>query len=99
MNWKGGELKLRQLFRAARVASASSSVEPMPEHLKSRILARWRAGDQHDHSFLLALFRRALIGAAFVMLVCIIWSFDGFVDPPENDIALANYQLREHLLP
>jgi len=33
------------------------------------------------------------------MLVCIIWSFDGFVDPPENDIALANYQLREHLLP
>ncbi len=98
MNWDRDQLTLHRLIRAARSAS-EQSIETMPEHLKTRILARWRAGDQSDHSFLLSLFRRGLIGAAFIMLACILWSFDGLIDPPENDIALANYELREDLLP
>jgi hypothetical protein len=94
------ETMLVRLFRAAQRAPVLSS-EPMPENLKTRILAHWRSGGQAEEHFVLLalLFRRALIGAAVVMFLCVVWSYQGLISPPENDVALANYELREDLLP
>jgi len=93
------EMMLLRLFRAARL-TAPLSVGPMPESLKTRILAHWRSsGAAEEHFLLLALlFRRALIGAAIVMFFCVVWSYRAY-HPPQNDVALANYELREDLLP
>ena len=94
------KLKLQRLFEAARRVP-SRPIEPMPEYLKTRVLAHWRSDSQADDSLLLLslLFRRALIGAALVMFVCIVWSYQGLITQPDNEIALVNYELREDLLP
>ena len=65
------------------------------------LIPRLRADAQPDDSFLLLglLFRRALIGAALVMFVCIAWSYHGLISQPDNEIALVNYEVREDLLP
>jgi hypothetical protein len=88
------------LFQAARVAPQQAP-EPMPERLQTRILARWRSGAGADDFMtgLGVIFRRALIGAGVVMLFCIAWSYQGLISPPENDLALGNYEMREDVLP
>ena len=93
------EVRLRRLFKGARTAP-ERPIDPMPGHLQTRILAHWRA-EAADESFLLLglLFRRALIGAALVMFVCIAWSYHGLITQPDSEIALVNYELREDLLP
>lgn len=94
------ELRLRRLFKAARTAP-ERPIDSMPAHLQTRILTHWRAEDPADDSFLLLglLFRRALIGAALIMFVCVAWSYHGLTTQPDNEIALVNYELREDLLP
>ena len=52
----------------------------------------------HPANFFGLLFRRALIGAALVMFVCIAWSYHGLTSQPDNEIALVNYEVREDLL-
>jgi hypothetical protein len=91
---------LGRLFRAARSAPRPE-IGPIPHGLKTRVLAQWRSAVPAEDPFLLLalLFRRALIGAAVVMCVCVLWSFEGLISPPENDVALANYEVREGLLP
>jgi hypothetical protein len=91
---------LSRLFKAARV-TPQQLPEPMPEQLQTRILARWRSGPGVDDfmMFVGVIFRRALIGAGVVMLFCIAWSYEGLISPPENDLALGNYEMREEVLP
>src|SRR5256885_17184734 len=91
---------LRRLFKAARVAPQPPA-DPMPEPLQTRILARWRSGAGVDDfmMFLGVIFRRALIGAGVVMLFCVAWAYQGLISPPENDLALGNYEMREDVLP
>ena len=92
--------RLRRLFEVAR-HSPERPIDSMPQHLQTRVLAHWRAEAPPDDSLLLLglLFRRALIGAALIMFVCIAWSFQGLISQPDNEIALVNYELREDLLP
>ena len=94
------ESRLLCLFKAARTAP-EPPIDSMPEHLQTRILAHWRADSQPDDSSLLLglLFRRALLGAALIMFVCVAWSYHGLTTQPDNEIALVNYELREDLLP
>ena len=94
------ELIVRRLFKAARTAP-ERPIDSMPGHVQTRILAHWRTDAQPDDSFLLLglLFRRALLGAALVMFVCVAWSYHGLTTQPDNEIALVNYELREDLLP
>jgi hypothetical protein len=72
----------------------------MPAHLQTRILARWRSGEGADDfmMFVGVIFRRALISAGVVMLFCIAWSYQELISPPENDLALVNYEMREDVL-
>ena len=94
------QLRLRRLFKAARSAPAQP-VDSMPDYLQTRILAHWLADAQPEDSLrLLGLFfRRALIGAALIMFVCIAWSYHGLTTQPDSEIALVNYEVQEDLLP
>jgi len=98
MNNNFGETNLGRLFRAARGASRPA-LGPMPERLKSRILARWRSRPDIDDSLIqiALLFRRALIGAMLIMLACIVWSYED--QSADDDIAVVNFELRENILP
>jgi len=94
------DLRLRRLFKAA-CRTPEPAIDPMPDHLQTRILAHWRAGARPEDSLLLLglFFRRALIGAALVMFVCIAWSYHGLTTQPDSEIALVNYEVQEDLLP
>ena len=72
----------------------------MPGYLKARVLANWRAAAAEEMGHGLALvFRVALLGAAVVMLVSIVWSFGELAYDPDNDVATANYELRQDVMP
>jgi hypothetical protein len=43
--------------------------------------------------------RRALICAGLVMMLCIVYSSSELLNDPDNDVALANFELRENVLP
>ena len=87
-----------RLFAAARHAPASEPVGPMPPHLKTRILARWRDGAEELAGLWLSVFfRRALLCAALIMTASVAWSVA--TDEPDDEVALANYELRADLLP
>jgi hypothetical protein len=92
------ELKLDRLFKAARLAPVEE-IGPMPGSLRTRILAHWRSGRSSEHAghLLVALFRQALMFAAVVMLVSIAWSLSTRV--PDNEEAVANYELRADVMP
>jgi len=77
------EVKLNRLFQAARSAPAEETAEPMPAHLKTRILAHWRSEGARESGWLslASLFRRALACATLAMLVCLVWSYMGYSDP------------------
>lgn len=88
------ESKLNRLFAAARTAPAA--VEPMPAPLRTRVLAHWRSGAQELAGLWLPLFfRRALACAAIIMAVSVAWAVA--TDEPDDEVALANYQLRAEL--
>ena len=45
------------------------------------------------------MFRGALACAAVVMLASIAWSFGELMHGPEDEVAVANYELREDVMP
>jgi hypothetical protein len=91
---------LDRLFAAAR-AAAPEAPEAMPAYLQRRILEQWRAGVPWADAgrSLAQMFRGALIGATMVALLSIAWSVRDLADEPENDEAMANYELRADLMP
>jgi len=72
----------------------------MPGLLETRILAQWRsgAGETRGGNFVPVL-RWALMGAAAVMLVSIAWASYSPADEQATDETVANYELREDLIP
>ncbi len=71
---KHDEHALERLLGAARQAPGETPGS-MPFPLEARILAGWRSGVGEDESLLLtALFRRAVMLAAVIMILSIGWS-------------------------
>jgi hypothetical protein len=72
----------------------------MPGHLEARLLAQWRsgAGEPRGGNFAPVL-RWALMGAAAVMLVSIAWASYSPADEQATDEIVANFELREELMP
>ncbi|HEY2951406.1 MAG TPA: hypothetical protein VGK40_02420 [Verrucomicrobiae bacterium] len=94
------EVQLNRLFAAARRAPPAEEAAAMPGPLKTRVLAHWRAAAAAEAGRSLALvFRTALVCAAIVMLVSVAWSFGELTHDPENEVAIANYELREDVMP
>jgi hypothetical protein len=97
---KNPDVQLNRLFKAARSAQEFEEVPEMPGYLKTRVLAQWRSNVTEDTGRVLAsFFRSALIGAAVVMLASIAWSFGELTHDPEDDVAIANYELRAGVMP
>jgi hypothetical protein len=82
------EAKLNRLFQAAR-SVPEELPEPMPAHLKTRILAHWRSEEARESGWLslASVFRRALACATGAMLVCLVWSYMGYSDPTVIEFA------------
>ena len=93
------DLKLNRLFAAARSAPPARETGAMPGPLKTRVLAHWRAAAAEPGRSLALVFRAALVCAAIVMLVSVAWSFGDLTQDPESDVAIANYELREDVMP
>lgn len=91
---------LRRLFEAAKGAPEGSP-ETLPESLKTRVLAHWRSGNLAGDTWsaLAALFRRGLICACLAMAVCVVWSYGELTQVPDNDLAIASYELRAEVMP
>jgi hypothetical protein len=94
------EERLTRLFKAARLAPPAHEPSDMPGSMETRILAQWRsgAGETGGGNFAPVL-RWALMGAAAVMLVSIAWASYSPADEQATDEFLANYELREELMP
>jgi hypothetical protein len=91
---------LDRLFKAARQAPPANEPADIPGHLETRILAEWRSGGAEPRGGALALVLRwGLMGAAAVMLVSIAWASFSPADDFDNDDDVANYELREDLMP
>jgi hypothetical protein len=91
---------LSRLFKAARLAPPAFESSDLPDHLETRLLARWRAGaDAPRIGNFAPVLRWALMGAAAVMLVSIAWASYSPADETATDDMLANYELREELMP
>ena len=94
------DTQLTRLFKAARRAPHGLEPSEMPGHLESRILAQWRSGASDSRAANFApVLRWALMGAAAVMLCSIAWASSSPGDEPATDDILANYELREELMP
>lgn len=91
---------LHRLFNAARGVDELPPT-PMPERLKTRVLAHWRSGRPAGDAWtgLVLVFRRALICAGIAMTVCVAWSYSELTRVPDNDLAIANYELRTDVMP
>ena len=97
---KNPGVQLNRLFEAARAVPAFEEIDEMPGPLKTRVLAHWRSSAAEETGRVLAgFFRSALIGAAVVMLASIAWSFGELTHDPEDDVAIANYELRAGVMP
>lgn len=84
------EHALNRLLKAARQSQHDTPVSP-PFVLESKVLAHWRAAKGEDEFALLAgLFRRAVVWAAFVMIVTLGWSRIVSSDDVPGVTALAN---------
>jgi hypothetical protein len=95
---KERETRLNRLFETARIAPVPVAVGTMPGPLKTRVLAHWRAAVPEDAGRGLArVFRFALLGAAVVMTASVAWSYGELAYDPDDDVATANYELREEL--
>jgi len=97
---KNDETHLSRLFKAARRAPPALEPSDLPAHMETRILAQWRsgAGEPRIGNFAPVL-RWALMGAAAVMLVSIAWASSSPGDEQTTDEIVANYELREELMP
>lgn len=90
---------LERLFQAAARAPKSSAGPPS-FGLEARVLAQWRARPMEDEFALLAgLFRRAVVCAALVMVLSIVWSGHEKPNAAASVVALANYEINTHLPP
>jgi len=97
---KERKTRLNRLFETARTAPVPVAAGAMPGPLKTRVLAHWRAAVPEDASRGLArVFRFALLGAAIIMTASVAWSFSELTHDPDDDVATANYELREDLMP
>jgi hypothetical protein len=89
--------KLDRLFEAARKAWRQESTPILSPELANRIVARWRREPDADSSaFLYLILRRALYGAALVMVICLVWSYSDMAGP-DADVALANYEVQNEV--
>lgn len=97
---KSREVMLQRLFDAAKGAPEAAGAA-MPEHLKTRLLAHWRAGSPAAEVWpgLALMFRRAVICAGLAMAVCVAWSYGELTRVPDNDLAIANFELRADVMP
>ena len=97
---KERDVRLNRLFDTARLALPAGEPGAMPLHLKRRVIANWRADAPDERGRGVALvFRSALACAAIVMLASIAWSFAELAHDPEDDVAIANYELRSDVMP
>jgi hypothetical protein len=92
--------RLFQLLAAARSAGPEP-ITAMPRALQNRVLAHWDLPNVQGEIVrsLHILFRRAAVCASALMLASIVWSIATGNSPPEDDLALANLELREGVLP
>src|SRR6266540_1196492 len=94
------ETHLSRLFKAARRAPPPLEPSDMPGPLEARILAQWRSGASESRGGNFApVLRWALMGAAAVMLVSIAWASSSPADDLATDEIVANFELREELMP
>ena len=64
------------------------------------MLGRWRAGAAEEQpDWLAVVFRRAVIGAALIMVLSILWSSRETPSPADSAVAWANYEIIAHLPP
>jgi hypothetical protein len=98
---KKPEIILNRLFDAARLARSSDDNAVMPGYLQAAVLRGWRRGwaSLPVAPSLIIVFRRALMCATLVMLASIAWAFSALTHPPENDVAIANFELRFDVMP
>jgi hypothetical protein len=93
---KGQRIKVERLFAAARTAPAEA-LDPMPDYLQSRILARASAEDSMP-DLGLVLTRVLRWGASLavsIMIACVAWNYHDLKLQPDNDVELVN--IRAHL--
>jgi hypothetical protein len=98
---KNSDTRLNRLFQAARAAAVPDEPAPMPDHLKTRILAQWRSSAAVDEFgvMLVGLFRRALVCGALAMAITFVWSYGKLTEEPQNYEDIANYDFRAEELP
>ena len=99
---KNSDIPLERLFKAARRARpGDDTVAAMPSHLKTRILAHWRAGVGVDDLGLMLMgwFRRALLCGAVAMAISFAWSYGESTQEPQDYEDIANYDFRAEGLP
>ena len=97
---KDRNANLERLFNAARSAPLPELPAQMPDRLKTRVLAHWRAATaeaERTSRSIAALFRTALACAALATLLCVAWSSADLSPEPRNEEDLANYELRVEL--
>jgi hypothetical protein len=71
----------------------------MPRYLQTRILAHWQAGPAREPvaRSLALVFRLSLACATMVMLGSLAWAYEELTHAPENEVEIANYELRDEL--
>ena len=74
---------------------ADDVIESMPPHLKTRLLAHWRSMGNPEDWFLPLALRRALICAGLVMMICLAWSSSALLSETDDDVDIANFELRK----
>ncbi len=71
---KPTDQKLQKLLGAAAKAVLAATAAP-PLGLETRLLARWQsAGADDDSLSVFVFFRRAVLGASLVLVLCAAWS-------------------------
>ena len=88
---KKRNINVERLFAAARTAP-TDSLEPMPEYLKTRVLAHAFAEPAANDllSSLSAALRLGLGLALATMIACIAWNYRDLGTQPDDAVELAN---------
>jgi hypothetical protein len=91
---------LLRLLAAAAKAPAEPAAAP-PFGLETRVLAGWRAAGADDDSLsVFAFFRRAMLGAGLVLVLCAAWSLTGNGGSATSDeAARLDYNIQMSLYP
>jgi hypothetical protein len=100
MKMKPNDETLQRLFKAAAKAIPEAADTP-PLRLETRVLANWRASLADDESVsLLVFFRRAVLGAGLVLVLCATWSLTRTGGNAIGDeAALLDYHIQTSLTP